>query len=493
MSFRRAGQFAATVLATLISLSCGEVYRPVVIPTQLTPPNPGSFHEVFVINATVPSFPGTAMQIDVSGDSVVAATPNGPAEPNIGTNPTHGAILPNNSRIFVASAGSLNSGGADLVASFTPAFDSTTATGFGTVSTFTLPSGSLPVFVHTTQNNAVYVANYGTNSVSVLNPILSVVSNTAAVGAQPVALAETPDATKLYVANQADSTVTSLSTIDMSTFTTLPVGTSPVWAVSRGDGQRVYVVTQGDGNLYTIQTSDDTLIGTPQSVGGPGANYAFYDSGRNRLYVINPATPRVFIFDATTDPPTPLGGASGISIPAPAGVSGVGQVIPVAITALPDGSRFYVASYLVAAGACPDANTAVTQCIVPQVTVFDAKSLTVKTAIFPLLAPTASGTQVQPYAVAPVAYCAPVTPYAPSAARFRMSATASVDSSRVYVGICDGGTIAVINTTTSTLSAGGSNSTDNLVMDLNAPFSVGTAGSNGQPPLQNPILLFPGQ
>ena len=73
----------------------------------ITPPNPANFHAVFGISANVPFNPGTALQIDVSGDSDIGAA-------NMGVNPTHAAILPNNSRVFVASAGSLFQGEADV-------------------------------------------------------------------------------------------------------------------------------------------------------------------------------------------------------------------------------------------------------------------------------------------------------------------------------------------------------------------------------------------
>lgn len=503
MIARRAGQILATVLGTFLWMSCGQVYRPVVIPTQLTPPNPAGFHTVFAITGTSPFYPGTAMQIDVSGDSVIGETSNSPADPNAGVNPTYATILPNSSRVFVTSAGSVNPNVADVVTAFSPAVDSVVASGFGTVTTYSLPSGSLPVFVHTTQNTAVYIANYGTNSVSVINPSFNIVSNTVSVGttgSQPVALAEIADGTKLYVVTQGDNTVRSLSTVDMSTLATFSVGTAPVWAVAREDGQRVYVVTQGDGNLYTLRTDTNALLsgcaqpGCPQTVGGAGANYAIYDNSRNRIYVVNPNVAAVFAFDATTDPPTPLGSAAGISVPAPAGVTGVGAVTPMSVAALPDGSRFYVASYVAATGACPDPLTASAGCIIPQATVFDAGTLTVKSNIFPLFSPvtTSSNTILHPIAAAPIASCNVLTPYAPTAARFRVSAATSADSTRAYIGMCDAGTIAVIDTATNSLNLNGSNATDTVVLDLNAPFSAGT-GANGQPTLQNPLFLFTGQ
>jgi hypothetical protein len=227
-------------------------------------------------------------------------------------------------------------------------------------------------------------------------------------------------------------------------------------------------------------------------VGGTGANFVLYDKNRNRLYVTNPTAGAVFAFDATTSPPTPLGNPAGISIPAPP-VSGVGPVIPVSVTALPDGSRFYVASYVAATGACPDPNVAAAQCVIPQVTVFDAASLTVKTTVFPLLpAVTTPASGIQPFAVAPVASCAPITPYTPSSIRFRLSMASAADSSRVYVGACDAGSIASIRTTTSTVATG-SNQPDTLVTNLNAPLSAGPPQSNGEPLPQSPIFLLTGQ
>ena len=66
----------------------------------------------------------------------------------MGVNPTHAAILPNNSRVFVASAGgNLCPGGTDVVTAFFPAADSATRPGWVSTTTFTLPNvgtSSLP-------------------------------------------------------------------------------------------------------------------------------------------------------------------------------------------------------------------------------------------------------------------------------------------------------------------------------------------------------------
>ena len=546
---------------TVVCVSCGQVYRPVVIPITITPPNPSNFHEVFAINANVPFNPGTGMQVDVSGDTNAGVI-------NIGLNPLHAAIVPNNTRVFVASAGSVV-GQSDIVTSFTPAFNAAIGTGLGAGVTISLPgqtssitaiseSGNLvtatlnaplnniglgavvviagagvagyngtftlfsvsgttiqyvnsvtglaptlggtasvpaqPVFLASTQNNAMYVANYNSNSVAVINTSLNAVTNSALVGEHPVALAETPNGNKLYVANQGSNAVSSLNTVDMSqNAVTGFAGITPVWLVSRTDSQKVYVLTQGDGQLVTIDTATDTVVSTVPV--GAGANFILYDPHLNRLYVTNPSTSMVYVFSTTggaNDTPIQLSAISmtaGPNPPCPSGCS------PSSVTALRDGSRFYVASYEIATS-CPDSVVGSSSaCVIPRLTVFDANSFAVRTALTLLSSPPFASnptTHQFQYAVPPVASCAPAALYAPGSTRFRVFTTASVDSSRVYVSMCDAGSIAIVTTTTSSISPG-ENTPDTLVTDLAAPFSAGSSSTGGEPPPQNPVFLLAGQ
>ena len=587
MSFRRVGWLAAIALASLFSLSCGQVYRPVVIPIATNPPNPQNFHAVFGINSNVSSNPGSVLQIDVSGDSNIGVA-------NMGINPTHAAALPSNLRVFVASAGSAIPGDLDTVTSFAPAAQSTVATGIGSLTVFSLPnvgpnqssaitdireatnsntvtvtlsqaislaavggqivisgvnigsyngnfvitsvSGNtiqytnpiqgllettggtatipiptfcsyLPDFVTTTQNTAVYVANYGveggstcahasTDSVALLNPTTGTVQNIAYLNPagsspapHPVAMAETPNAQNLYVVNQGDgttpSTVLNLSPTDLSQLASIPVGINPTWVVARLDNQRVYVLTQGDGLLVPIDVATNTVLPSQTNLSvGAGANFLLYDSNLNRLYVTNPTTGNVFVYSATggvdlsgnpNDTPKLLATISMGAAACPGGCS------PVSVTALPDGSRFYVASYR-SESSCSDPNVGATACIVPMLTVFDAPSITVKTGGSPLLkgspslsllaSPPFSATQ---YAVPPQSACAPVTPYNPGNigrnTRFRLFTTSSSDSSHVYVSLCDAGAIAIVATTTNSINQG-TNAPDTLVNNIAAPFGA---------------------
>jgi len=387
-----------------------------------------------------------------------------------------------------------------------------------------------PDFITTTQTNAVYVANYGqengancslpsTDSVAALSTINNTVANIAYLpaGSHPVLLAETPNAQNLYVVNQGDgttpTTVMNLSPVDLSTIATIPIGVNPSWIATRPDGQFVYVVTQGDGQLYTISTVNNTVVPvSPQPV-GVGANYILYDKSMNRLYVTSPAGGLVYVFSATgnlpTALPTPSGNPSGALVippvaPCAAAPASCGPVTPVSVAALPDGSRFYVASYQTQSP-CSDAYAGSGSCIIPMVTVFDAKSLTIRTASSsyfgaqlsllsaPPFGPVDLTHSIPPqYAVPEAPSCAPASIYTPGSTRFRMFATASADSSHVYVSICDAGAIADIITTTNTVSQG-TNAADRLVIDLMAPFSAAAPGVNNQPPPQSPVFLLTGQ
>jgi hypothetical protein len=166
--------------------------------------------------------------------------------------------------------------------------------------------------------------------------------------------------------------------------------------------------------------------------------------------------------------------------------------MPVSVTALLDGSRFYVANYQTPT-TCPDANVT-GACVVAGLTVFDALSLTVKYPTAPTLALLGTAPFVPgQYAVPPVASCAtaPLYPalYSPTTPRFRAFTVAAADSSRVYVSMCDAGAVAVIDTTGNNANNAGSGvPADTVVTDLlAAPAGIGASA------LQNPIFLFPGQ
>ena len=421
------------------------------------------------------------MQIDVGGDSIIGETPSSDASaPNIGDNPTHAASTINNSFVFVASAGSTAPGGIDEVSFFTPAVPAISGGGLGPVGNVPLPSGSQPVFLNSTQNAFMYVANFGTNSISQIQTSSEALVNTAPVGANPVAMAELPDALKIYVANQGDNSISDVNPADL-TSTLVPgfTGVAPVWVIARGDSRKVYVLSQGDGQLVTIDASTDAV--TSSLPVGAGANYFFYDTSLNRLYVTNPVSGKLYVFSVSggaNDTPALLASISfgPGSAACPSGCS------PNAVTALSDGTRFYVASYQ-AANACPDPVLgAAMACIVPRLAVFNAPDFTLKTTLTLLADPPFAvnpTTKQYQYAVPDSAACAQAVPpatYGPASVRFRVFTTAAADASRVYVSMCDAGAVAVVNTLDNNANnpTGNPMPADTLITDLPAAASICT-------------------
>ena len=438
------------LLSTMVCVSCGDTFRPIVIPNTVTPPDSSNFRAVFVVNSNGPANPGTGMQIDVSGDSNIGTA-------KVGLGPVHAAVQPSGTaHVFVAN--SLD----DTVASFSPAppcsVPPCSVTGLGSVVFTSLPTGSVPVFVHTTENSTVYVANSGANTVAAVSITSNVVTNIIPVGTNPVALAETPDAKKLYAVNQGDSSVTSINPLNKTVNTTItdPTINSPLWALARSDSGRVYVLSQGNGDVAVIDPNTDALVnpGTPVSAGA-GANFMMYEKNSNRLYITNPTAGTVTILNAAADPPNNLLATidltAGPNAPCPAGCSAL------TVSALPDGTRAYIASLVLSGNS-----------VAEQVTVINTSSNSITKGISLASVPVVTG-------------C--------GSARFRISTATSGDSSRVYVASCDAGSVAVIRTSDDTALR----NPNGTIYTLPAPVSAANPPGPGlPPPPQNPVFVIAG-
>ncbi|HZR55371.1 MAG TPA: beta-propeller fold lactonase family protein [Terriglobales bacterium] len=492
---RAARAVAATIFSAVlfvICTSCGETYRPVAFPIPPTAPSPGAANTVFVLSANGPNDPGAMSRIDVSGDSYLNAN-------NLGVAPVHAALLPSGNILYAANNAN------DTISASSVSSSGNTAT------TISLPAGSLPVFVHTTENSRVYAANYGFGTVSAINTATNVVNTTISVNPslpnnpatpdttlpKPVALAETPDGKKLYVANFGVDYLTSINTVDFTRNPAIVIGGTPVAVAARSDSKAVFALDSNFGNVYAL---DPTIIPEPLSLPvptGAGADFMLYDGKLNRLYVLksgyvnaasNSSGNALWVFDAassitntssnppTITPPTLLAGP--ISISAAAGSPcGTGAPVPVSMTALADGSRIYVASYQI------NGST-----ICSQVDVFNTSSY-VSTKTIPTGSSTIDNTNPTGCAAA-----RPSPPGQNGPAGFRLSITGAADlpSSRIYLANCDAGAVTVITTVAiPALGSQPAQSADTVVSTLAAPESVFKAvGGAPLPPPQNPMFIF---
>lgn len=434
MTAVRVARLLGITILFLICLSCGENYRPVATPLSPNPPNPAFVHFMVVLSTNGTTHPGAATTLDVSGDTMSSQS-------STGLSPTYAAYLATG--IYVANRDD------DTVSVIDPNSPAT-------VTTISLPTGSAPDFLATTQNSAVFVANAGNNTVSAINLTTNIVTNTISVGADPVAMAELPSNTRVYVANAGSGgtggSLTSINTLDYSLNPPIAGVTwvSPAWVVARSDSQRLFVLDKGAGTIVEVDTSGVTDSVVASIPVGVGADYMIYDKTLSRLYVTNPITNTVYVLDASD---AVTGSVSQLAtIP----VTGAASV-----AALPDGSRFYVAGAVVNGAA-----------VTSSVVVVDAGSFTVEKTI-----PITSVTQT----------CASYmnTPY-------ELSMAASLDSTRVYVGNCDAGSTAIIATVANS-SPGGGAPQDSLVLSVPAPYSAQSPPNGGTPPPQNPVLVISGQ
>jgi DNA-binding beta-propeller fold protein YncE len=518
----------------LICTGCGDTFRPIIIPNPPQFPNPAAAHTVLSINDNGTVVAGTAMVIDVSGDTDVSIA-------NVGLAPVH-AVQQSASVVLVANH-SVSGALADSVTKL-----NYRGTVISSTNTISMPANSAPNFVATTESSQAYVLLPNLASVGVLNTNLNSLIATMPVGNLPDAMAETPNGQKLYVANQADNTISGFNTSDRSSRSVTGSFNGPLWVLARSDSQRLYVLN-GNGVVSTVDTTStagpDNVIDA--SINVPGAIYMVYDGNLNRLYI--PYSGALAIIDVSQSIPALLATIPVPSFSLPNNQNPV-SAIATAVAALPDGSRAYVSSYAAIAsqlnissvsgdgttatyaytlasgedltagmtvyvsnmptadagfdgpyiitatlsgtsacpGACfqalnsttltatPVAATGTGNNIFPQVTVVWTNSNTIKTTIAMPPVPDATIPNLPDGLPDPL--------YAPVCvtARFRFMTTYGGDSSRAYFASCDGGVVDIIDT-----------ATDSYYLNLAEP--VGTRmpiPPNPQNPPQNPIFLLAG-
>ncbi len=326
------------------------------------------------------------------------------------------------------------------------------------VGTISLAAGSQPVFVHSAENANMYVANYGNNTVSADQHDVRCGGRHDRSGRAAGCAGRDSQWQKLYVANQGSGTVSSVNITGFNVGKTIPVGPTPVWAVARADSARVYVL-DNNGTIYEIDTLTDTPTAVPTSMGA-GANYMALDPHVQRLYVTNPHSGKVGIFDVSgaVNQLAVIDLGQGANAPCPGGCS------PVSVTGIGDGTRAYVASYqLTPCGGSP--------CVSTQVEVIDTGTNTVSKVI-PIT--TVPVDMTNPADCGPSTGTPSAAPWTPGTARFRAftvsSGGGSTSNFKVYVSQCDAGSIAVIDT--SAVSTGSNPHPADVFTDsLTAPLS----------------------
>lgn len=182
--------------------------------------------------------------------------------------------------------------------------------------------------------NRLYVTNFASNNVSVVDLTTSRVIADIPVGLGPTGMAVTPDVERVYVANHYSGDVSVISTASNSVERTIPIPSNfgrsaPFGLAVTPDGSQVFVSNLSDGTIRVISTLTNTVTATITSAFDWALRYIAISPDGQYLYALGYGdgkitVMRVFDFSVVTT------------------IRNLPAARHVAIT--PDGSRLYVTS-----------------------------------------------------------------------------------------------------------------------------------------------------
>ena len=317
---RRAAVAALAIVGLAMLAGCGDTFRPTINFQPQPAGNPAALGNAVVL-ATNPSGNGSDTHIDVSGDSNAGIVTVGPNPVFLGKDLGRAFIINSDNSITLYTALLPTS---------------------SIISTVVQPgSVSGSIGGGSSSNNNLYIANSGSNDVSVIPGGQSVVTTVVPVGTRPVMVAASGNGNQVYVINHDDNNVSVIGTADNAFIKNIAVGAQPIWGVMSDDANDVFVVNQGDGTMSVIDTALNQVIATI-NLNGLGAsaalksNFAFYDNVRKRVYVTNPGDNSVTVIKADS-----INLATGTLPQFLAKVSVSGS--PISVAAIADGTRAYAA------------------------------------------------------------------------------------------------------------------------------------------------------
>ena len=108
----------------------------------------------------------------------------------------------------------------------------------------------------------VYVANRGSNTVSVIDVFTFNVIKTVPVGNQPAAIAANPQKNEIYVANTESNNLSIIDAEKNAVIATIGVHRAPVSIAVSPDGKRAYVANSGSNNVSIIDLDAKRVVST---------------------------------------------------------------------------------------------------------------------------------------------------------------------------------------------------------------------------------------
>ena len=169
----------------------------------------------------------------------------------------------------------------------------------------TIPVGSVPIGVAVdATSNKIYVANSGSNNISVIdgasNSVVATVTDPNAVS--PGAVAVNATTNTIYVANSQSNNLTVIDGTTNTVTATIPVGTSPSGVAVDSQTNFIYVANFGNsqgGNPGNVTVIDGATNAT-STLADPNAKNPVavaVNSTTNKIYVANSGSNNVTVID----------------------------------------------------------------------------------------------------------------------------------------------------------------------------------------------------
>lgn len=196
--------------------------------------------------------------------------------------------------------------------------------------TVALTPGSGPLDIALTPDGTkAYVTRHFDNKASVIRTSDDTQVAEMNVGGAPRGVAT--NGAYAYVADGGSNSVSVINTATNAVSTLSPVATFPYAIATSPDGTRVYATLQSSDEVKVIDTATNSVVGTPIAVGDQPSGLAVSPDG-DQVYVTNFTGDSVTVIDAATS-------AVLTTVALPNGSR------PWGIAVSPDGTRVYVAGY----------------------------------------------------------------------------------------------------------------------------------------------------
>ncbi len=245
----------------------------------------------------------TLSVIDPARNAVVATIP-------VGEGPTSLALDPVSHDLYVGC------GHIDVVQVIDPAHRSILAS---------IPVGQTPygLVYAPVDGGEIFVTNYRSNTLSVIDPGTNTVVGTYRVGSGPTLMGVAPDGSELYIASFKNGTLIPFNLTSDTVGAPIPVGADPMGVLVDGPGGLLYVVNYGSSNLTAIAPGTGRPVGSIPVGSQPiaaallpnGATYVT-DAGGSSVSILSNASFR----SVSVAPPSPTvapgGGVALAALPA---------------------------------------------------------------------------------------------------------------------------------------------------------------------------------